>query len=205
MQMLHSFAGPIQRYFDEIADPDRHRPDHCPQCEARHPLTGHGFYRRTLVDAAFDGVIRVRRYLCRSCKRTVSLLPEFVLPWLRCSISVIALFLVARLLNGLTLVAAARAAAQTVMSYQRGQFWIRRFQKQAPALSLALVPLAAPGHLRDPTADFVSRTLRMLESIGWIVAHRFLFSQLRVHLLGWPACLIPTGRRTTLASACPDS
>jgi hypothetical protein len=36
MQMLHSFAGPIQRYFDEIADPDRHRPDHCPQCEARH-------------------------------------------------------------------------------------------------------------------------------------------------------------------------
>jgi hypothetical protein len=205
MQILHPFAGSIQHYLDEIADPDRYRPDHCPQCEARHPLTGHGFYRRTLVDTAFDGVIRVRRYLCRSCKRTVSLLPEFVLPWLRFSISVIVMFLVARLLNGLTLVAAARAAAQTVMSYQRGQFWIRRFQKQAPALNLALVPLAAPGHPRDPAADFVSRTLRMLESIGWIAAHRFLFSQLRVHLLGWPACLIPTGRRNTLASACPDS
>jgi len=157
------------------------------------------------VDAAFDGVIRVRRYLCRSCKRTVSLLPEFVLPWLRFSISVIALFLVARLLNGLTLAAAARAAAQTMMPYQRGQFWIRRFQKQAPALSLALVPLEAPGHPRDPAADFVSRALRMLESIGWIAAHRFLFSQLRVHLLGWPACLVPIGRRITLASACPDS
>jgi Domain of unknown function (DUF6431) len=203
MQMLHPFAGPIQRYFDEIADPDRYRPDHCPQCGAKHPLTGHGFYYRTLVDAAFDGVIRVRRYLCRSCKRTVSLLPEFVLPWLRFSISVIALFLVARLLNGLTLVAAVRAAGETVMPYQRGQFWIRRFQKQAPALSLALVPLETPGHPRDPVADFVSRTLRILESIGWIVAHRFLFSQLRVHLLGWPACLIPTGQRTTLASECP--
>jgi len=59
--MLHPFAGPIQRYFDEIADPDRYRPDHCPQCGAKHPLTGHGFYYRTLVDAAFDGVIRVRR------------------------------------------------------------------------------------------------------------------------------------------------
>src|SRR2546429_1144225 len=89
------------------------------------------------------------------------------------------------------------------MPSQRGQLWIRRFQKQAPALSLALVPLETPGHSRDPVADFVSRTLRMLESIGWIVAHRFLFSQLRVHLLGWPACLIPTGRRTTLASECP--
>ena len=205
MQMLHPFAGSIQRYFDEIADPDRYRPDHCPQCEAQHPLTGHGFYRRTLVDAAFDGVISVRRYLCLCCKRTVSLLPEFVLPWLRFSISVIALFLVARLLKGLTLVAAVRAAGETVMPYQRGQFWIRRFQKQAPALSLALVPLAAPGHPRDPATDFVSRALRMLESIGWIAAHRFLFSQLRVHLLGWPASLGPTGRRTTLASARPDS
>jgi Domain of unknown function (DUF6431) len=201
MQILHPFAGSIQHYFEEVSDADRYRPDHCPQCEAKHPLTGHGFYRRTLVDAAFDGVIRVRRYLCRSCKRTVSLLPDFALPWLRFSVSVIALFLVARLLTGLTLVAAARAAAQTGMPYQRGQFWIRRFQKQAPALSLALAPLATP----IAATDFVSRALRMLESIGWIDAHRFLFSQLRVHLLGWPACLVPTGRRITLAAACPAS
>ena len=202
MQILQPFAGSIQRYFDEIADPNRYRPVHCPQCEVQRPLTGHGFYRRTLVDAAFDGVIRVRRYLCRSCKRTVSLLPDFVLPWLRFSISVIALFLAARLLNGLTLVAAARAAAQPGMPYQRGQFWIRRFQKQAPALSLALVPLVTPSHPRDPAADFVSIALRMLEAIGWIAAHRFLFSQLRVHLLGWPACLVPAGRRITLAAEC---
>jgi Domain of unknown function (DUF6431) len=203
MQILHPFAGPIQRYFDEIADPDRYRPDHCPQCDAKRPLTGHGFYRRTLVDVAFDGVIRVRRYLCLFCKRTVSLLPDFVLPWLRFSISVIALFLAARLLSGLTFVAAARAAAQTGMPYQRGQFWIRRFQKQAPALSLAVVPLAAPGRPLDPAVGFVSRALRMLESIGWIAAHRFLFAQLRVHLLGWPACLVPAAQRITLAAARP--
>jgi hypothetical protein len=157
------------------------------------------------VDAAFDGVIRVRRYLCCFCKRTVSLLPDFVLPWLRFSISVIALFLAARLLNSFTLVAAAQAAAQTVMPYQRGQFWIRRFQKQAPALSLALTPLATPVRPVDPAADFVSRALRMLESIGWIAAHRFLFSQLRVHLLGWPASLAPAGQRITLAAACSSS
>ena len=111
------------------------------------------------------------------------------MPWLRFSVSVIALFLVARLLTGLTLLAAARAAAQATMPYQRGQFWIRRFQKQAPALSLALAALAAP----PAAADFVSRALRMLESIGWTGAHRFLFSQLRVHLLGWPACLARYG------------
>jgi Domain of unknown function (DUF6431) len=203
MQILHPFAGSIQHYLDQITDPDRYRPDHCPQCEAKRPLTGHGFYCRTLVDVTFNGVLRVRRYLCCSCKRTVSLLPEFALPWLRFSISVIALFLAARLRNGLTLVAAARAAAQTAMPYQRGQFWIRRFQKKAPALSLALAPLETPGHLRDPAANFVARALRMLETVGWIAAHRFLFARLRVHLLGWPADLIATGRRTTLSAASP--
>ena len=61
MQILHPFAGSIQRYFDEIADPDRYRPDHCPQCGAKHPLTGHGFYRRTLVDGwAFAKSSRLR-------------------------------------------------------------------------------------------------------------------------------------------------
>ena len=79
MQILHPFVGSVQQYFQEIADPDRYRPDHCPLCENHRPLTAHGFYSRTLVDVSFDGVIRVRRYLCRCCKRTVSLLPDFAL------------------------------------------------------------------------------------------------------------------------------
>jgi hypothetical protein len=194
MQILHPFVGSINQYTEALSDPDRYRPDHCPQCEAQQSLTGHGFYRRTFVDTGFDGIIRVRRYLCHLCKRTVSLLPEFALPWLRFSITVISLFLVARLLTGLTLVAAAQAAFQHSMPYQRGQFWVRRFRTQAPALSLALAPLTPP-----PSAtDFVMRALNMLESTGWIAAHRFLFSQLRAHLLGWPRSLAPLGRRATL-------
>ena len=201
MQILHPFAGSIKRYTEEISDPNRYRPDHCPQCASTHPLTGHGFYCRTLVDPAFDGVIRVRRYLCRACKRTVSLLPESALPWLRFSITVISLFLVARLFKGLTLVAAAVAAGLMNMPYQRGQFWIRRFQKQAPALGVSLAPLTESA----AAADFLSRAVGMLGSIGWITAHRFLFSQLRVHLLGWPGFLAPDGRRATLAAAVPGA
>lgn len=201
MQILHPFTGSIQQYSEEISDPDRYRPDHCPQCDARQPLTGHGFYSRTLVDAAFEGLIRVRRYLCRLCKRTLSLLPPFALPWLRFSIPVISLFLVARLLKGITLAGAALAAGQTTMPYQRGQFWIRRFRAQAPALGVALAPLATTA----VAPDFVARTLAMLESIGWITAHRFLFSELRAHLLGWPDFLAPQGRRSTLPAAAPSA
>jgi transposase-like protein len=195
MQILHPFAGSLQRYADAISDPDCYRPDHCPQCQAQQPLSGHGFYHRTLVDLAFDGVIRVRRYLCRVCRRTVSLLPEFALPWLRFSLPLIALFLVARLLQGLTLLASAQAAGQPAMPYQRGQFWIRRFKKQAPTLGVALASLTAP----LPAPDWVAKALCMLEAVGWIAAHRFLFSQLRAHLLGWPHSLAPQGRCTKLA------
>lgn len=153
------------------------------------------------MDAGFDGSIRVRRYLCRCCKRTVSLLPEFALPYLRFSVSVLSLFLIARLLQGATLAAAAVAAAQVAMPYQRGQFWIRRFQRQAAATCAALAALTAP-----PAApNFARRALEMLQSIGWIAAHRFLFADLRFHLLGWPAFLAPDGRCAALRPAAPPA
>ena len=196
MQILHPFAGSVQQYTERLADPDCYRPGHCPQCHAKQPLTAHGFYTRALIDAAFDGVIRVRRYLCHACRRTVSLLPEFILPYLRSSLMVIALFLVARLLSGQTIEAAA-GAAPPPMPYQRGQFWIRRFRAQAQALCAAMAALTQP----TPAPDFVHRALAMLQATGWIAAHRFLFAGVRCHLLGWPRSLAPDGRRAAFSSA----
>ena len=196
MQILHPFAGSVQQYTEQLANPDGHRPAQCPQCQAKRPLIAHGFYTRTLIDTAFDGIIRVRRYLCQACQRTVSLLPEFVLPYLRSSLTVIALFLITRLLLTQTLNDAARTAPPP-MPYQRGQFWIRRFRAQAEALCAALAGLTKP----PPAPDFVHRALAMLESIGWIAAHCFLFAGVRGHLLGWPRSLAPDGRRTAFSTA----
>jgi hypothetical protein len=149
----------------------------------------------------FDGVIRVRRYWCRACKRTTSLLPAFALPYVRFGIAVIALFLVARLLVGGTLGAAAGGGHAVEMPYQRGQFWIRRFRNQAERLCAALAMLRAP----MSAFDFVARALLQLQSIGWIAAHRFLFGNLRTHLLGWPAFLAPDGRGAGLRPAAPPA
>ena len=201
MQILHPFIGSVQQYCEEVVDSDRFRPDHCPQCQTKQPLTAHGFYSRTLVEVDFDGLIRVRRYLCRCCQRTVSLLPEFALPYLRFGITVISLFLLARLLGGRTLLAAAALAMLPGMPYQRGQFWVRRFQKQSERLCAALAALQAP----SPAPNFVSRALHLLQSIGWLAAHRFLFSDLREHLLGWPAFLAPDGRVAALRPAAPPA
>jgi transposase-like protein len=196
MQILHPFAGSVQQYAEQLADPDCYRPDYCPQCQTKHPLTAHGFYTRTLIDTAYDGVIRVRRYLCQACQRTVSLLPEFVLPYLRSSLTVISLFLIARLLQAQTLHGAA-ATAPPPMPYQRGQFWIRRFRAQAEELCATLAALIQP----TPAPDFVHRALAMLTSTGWIAAHRFLLVGVRCHLLGWPRGLAPDGRRAAFSTA----
>jgi len=126
---------------------------------------------------------------------------HYALPWLRFGLTVIALFLAARLLRGATLAAAALAASQKAMPYQRGQFWICRFGKQAEGLCAALAACIAP----PPAADFVTRALRMLELVGWTAAHRFLFADLRVHLLGWPAFLAPDGRVAALGPAAPPA
>jgi len=183
----------VQQYLEQIADPDQHRPAHCPQCHAKRPLTSHGCYTRTVIDTAFDGLIPVRRYLCESCRRTISLLPEFALPYLRSSVSVIALFFITRLLQAKTFAASLPPSAP----YQRGQFWLRRFRAQANVLCVALAALTKP----LPAPDFVHRALAMLQSSGWIPAHRFLFTGLRQHLLGWPRSLVPDGRRASLVSA----
>ena len=193
MQILHPFPGPVPAYLEQLADPDLHRPAQCPQCQTKRRLIAHGFYTRTIIDASFDGAIRVRRYLCQACRRTVSLLPEFALPYLRSSVAIIALFLLARLLHAKTLAAALPPATP----YQRGQFWLRRFRAQAEPLCAALAAITKPA----PAPSFIHRALAMLESAGWIPAHRFLFTSLRQHLLGWPPSLAPAGRRTAMLPA----
>ena len=204
MQILYLVLGSIQQYVRDIQESsaaDRYRLGRCPLCQARSCLLAHGFYYRTLVHKDFDDSIPIRRYLCRDCRRTVSLLPDFALPYLRHSTVIIGLFLLSRLLAGRSLAEAAQAAFQPDMPYQRGQFWVRRFSRQAAALCAALATWCAPA----PAPNFVSRALDMLESIGWIAAHRFLFADLRMHLLGWPAFLAPDGRVAALRPAAPPA
>ena len=51
----------------------------CPQCKKEY-LRKHGFYNRYLIDIGFEGRIIIRRYYCRCCHKTVSLLPSFCHP-----------------------------------------------------------------------------------------------------------------------------
>jgi hypothetical protein len=194
MQILYPFAGSIQQYNEQCAESNAQPPCSCALCGTKKHLRAHGFYRRWISSPDYDGPIRIRRYLCLACRRTLSLLPEFVLPYVRSTITVLGLFLRTRLLEHKTLKQSSIAAGDNRMPYQRGQQWVRRFCCQATSLSAALAALTKP----PDALDFVVRALIMLETTGWATAHRFLFEKLRMHLLGWPRFLAPHGRPCAL-------
>jgi transposase-like protein len=51
----------------------------CPYCKAD-LLRKHGFYERYLILCRFEGIVVIRRYICKECGHTVSLLPSFAHP-----------------------------------------------------------------------------------------------------------------------------
>jgi len=66
------------------------RPAFCPMCgqpfryeSGRLAIIGHGFYKRQLLGLAElpAGIIWVRRFLCRECRKTISVLPDQVHPY----------------------------------------------------------------------------------------------------------------------------
>jgi len=71
----------VQRYAASFRDLVFPRPALCPRCAAAGQLVGHGSYARTVTEPRQTHTIRIKRLLCTACRRTVSLLPTFCLPF----------------------------------------------------------------------------------------------------------------------------
>jgi hypothetical protein len=75
---------------NRVPSVDELRPACCPLCEqpSREPggglqIVGHGMYRRQalgLTSGCRELVIWIRRFLCRACRRTISVLPDSLYP-----------------------------------------------------------------------------------------------------------------------------
>jgi len=66
-------------------------PKKCPHknCHIPVKMRKHGFYKRYIINDSFTGVIRIRRYICPMCGRTVSMLPSFCLPYMQYGVTVV--------------------------------------------------------------------------------------------------------------------
>ena len=82
MQLLVPYQGTPDTYVQLGAETRMMPPSPCPNCGCNRKLRLLGYYER-FVSTTVGGLarMRVRRFRCRDCRRTVSLLPDFCLSY----------------------------------------------------------------------------------------------------------------------------
>lgn len=88
MQIIHDFKiSPVQ-YYQNGQDNDFPVIEKCPRCQDR--MIKNGFYERAIITISRQTyIIFIRRYRCKYCGHTVSILPSFLLPFFQRSLEFI--------------------------------------------------------------------------------------------------------------------
>lgn len=117
-QSLESYVEcGVNNYFPEI--------EQCPHCKAKERLYKHGFYSRNAIKDDNTYLILIRRLKCLSCNKTVSILPDFLIPYyqntLTTVINRIRDYIIKRKINGVR---------------QLVEFYVKRFLSQLKQIEM---------------------------------------------------------------------
>lgn len=81
MILFHNFGVALITYAEKGLDNDFPTYHSCPNCSSINTLHRHGFYRRYGITEEVTDVIPICRQQCPSCKKTFSILPDFLIPY----------------------------------------------------------------------------------------------------------------------------
>jgi hypothetical protein len=79
MSIVFAFGDEVNSYAGACAAGCLYKPDMCPQCQTAGDWVGHGVYWRKPRDGERVYRMPIRRWLCKACGHTVSVLPDFLL------------------------------------------------------------------------------------------------------------------------------
>jgi len=98
MQIVVDYGCAVKEYVEQqqCGEIDYPRPAACPECGHARALIGHGYYVRKALDQEQVYRVGIKRWVCRVCHGTVSLLPSFLLRFRHYLVDVIQAVLVAR-------------------------------------------------------------------------------------------------------------
>lgn len=154
MVILADFGPDVQHYAQTFTQLIIPRPTTCPHCAAADRCVGHGSYPRTVVDARQAIPIRVRRFLCAACRKTVSVLPSFCLPCRHYLTAVIQTVLDLRVrANASWSAVCRRVAPGEVPTQTTCREWVRAFRQRSPGYLHHLLRHLAQWHLRPGTLE----------------------------------------------------
>jgi len=154
MPIIQDFGGSVQDYVGQFAQIVFARPTRCPHCDEVGALLGHGFYWRKAKDQTQVFRIRVKRWLCKACRRTLSVLPTFVLRFRHYLLAVIQAVVVARYEEQASWRETTQRCAQDGLPALRtiGR-WCGSFAEQAPAWWAAVQTTLAQHDSASPALD----------------------------------------------------
>ncbi|MBI4788183.1 MAG: hypothetical protein HY782_14220 [Chloroflexi bacterium] len=171
--------GSVVEYLDQFAQLDFPRPEVCPHCGAVHLLIGHGFYLRQPLTPTQAYVVWIKRWLCKACRHTVSLLPSFVLRYRHYLLEVIQAVVITRFEDGMSWnQVARRCTVEGAPSSRTTRRWCVSFAAHAPAWWAAGQPTLAQHDAGSPALDPLG------QNTGPHDAPRALL-QVALHLLAW--------------------
>lgn len=131
MVQLYDFGIDVQTYANrgkENAFPSIHR---CPHCQAKRNLYRHGYYERNALAGQDVYRIWIAGYRCVICKKTVTVLPTFLLPYFQYTIWTIVHWLKERLSS---LLGKEKSSSKFFLPRQGVGFYMRRFLAHLPWL-----------------------------------------------------------------------
>jgi hypothetical protein len=152
--IVADFCCSVQDYvahFERLVFP---HPDACPCCGQSGSLVGHGFYVRQALDQTEIFLVHIKRWRCKACHRTTSVLPSFLLRFRHYLLSVISQVLVARFELGASWLEVFKCIAVDGLPSPRtiGR-WCQSFAEHAALWWAAVAMLLAQVAAASPTLD----------------------------------------------------
>jgi transposase-like protein len=133
MSILADYGCNEQTYIDQEKHKDSACPDGCPGCGGDGCLIGHGYYLRKAKGEQQAYFIWIKRWLCKICHRTLSVIPNFLLPFRHYLVRVVQAVVVAFFESGQSWPRVSEACAQNgTPSLRTMQRWCKALAGYAP-------------------------------------------------------------------------
>jgi hypothetical protein len=181
MSILADYGCNEQGYIDQEKHRDSLRPEGCPGCGEQNCLVGHGYYLRKAKDERQVYLIRVKRWRCKLCQHSLSILPNFLFPFRHYLVRVIQTVVSAcfeRNLNWKRIIQG--SACQGTPAVRTMQRWCTAFAGHAPAwlagVQTFLAQQDSASTWLDPQGE-ASQAEHAATALLWASLHLLAWSQ----------------------------
>ena len=179
MVIVIEFGCRVHEYVTRFPQLEFPRPEVCPHCQAIQLFIGHGFYLRKALTPTQVFLVQLKRWYCKGCHHTLSLLPSFLLRFRHYLLEGIQAVVVTRFEDGASWhQVAQRCAVEGAPSPRTQRRWCVSFAAHAPAWLGSLLETLAEHDAHSPLLDPLG------EAAGPRDAPRALL-QAALHLLAW--------------------